>query len=70
MKSREPFPFYTPKEIMAIEDTFIRGVVIASIVFYMAVGLVFAIAFLVKGAGLLSIIPFLGLTIMAWERKS
>lgn len=40
------------------------------IVVIQAIGIAFSIAFWQKGAGLVSIIPVLGFTILAWEHKA
>ena len=61
--------FYTFSELGRMEKVE-KWTTVFCIVVIQAIGIAFSIAFWQKGAGLVSIVPVLGFTLLAWERKA
>ena len=61
--------FYTPQEISKMEPGR-KWTIIFSIGFIMSLGFMFEIFFILRGVPFyISVLPFYGFTLIAWERK-
>lgn len=61
--------FYSIQEInkMPTEE---KKTTVFCIAVIMGMGLLLSIAFYADGHGIISLVPFLGMTVLAWERKN